>query len=264
MILTIDVGNSHIVMGCYEGKQLAFTERVSTDLHRTELEYAIIFRAVFRMHKIPEQSLEGAVISSVVPPMVEVLRGAITKIAPDIRIFTADSSAPSNVAVIIDDPAQAGSDLVITATAAAEKYGAPVIIINFGTATTISLVDQYSCYVGGAILPGVQLSLDSLVSGTAQLPGISLHRPERVMGTNTVDSMRSGVVFGNAAAIDGMIDRIWRERGYESTALVATGDIADVIIPCCRHRIIVDNELPLHGLRIIYDIMTEEGDASCC
>ncbi len=264
MILTIDVGNSHLVLGCYEGDRIAFTERISTDLRRTELEYAIILRAIFRLHAIPEKTLEGAIISSVVPPMVEVLRGAIARIAPEIRILTADYLVPTNVPLIIDKPGEIGMDLIVSAAAAEHKYGAPVIIINFGTATTISLVDQYSCYVGGAILPGVQLSLNSLVSGTAQLPGISLQRPERVMGTNTVDSMRSGVVFGNAAAIDGMIDRIWKERGYESTALVATGDIADVIIPCCRHRIIVDNELPLHGLRLIYDIITEEGDASCC
>lgn len=263
MILTIDVGNSHLVLGCYDGEHLALTERISTDTHRTGLEYAVIFKAVFRLHHVPLSALEGAVISSVVPSMTTVLRDALAKIAPDIPIFKADSSTPANVPLLIDNPEQAGSDLVITATAAHEKYGAPVIVIQFGTATTLSLVDVYGCYLGGAILPGVELSLHSLVSGTSQLPGISLQRPAHVLGTNTVDSMRSGVIFGNAAAIDGMIDRIWKERGYASTALVATGDLAQTVIPCCRHNIIVDTELPLLGLRIIYDFLREE-DAPCC
>lgn len=263
MILAIDIGNSNLVLGCFEKKQIVFTERISTDLRRTELEYAIIFRAVLDLHRIPKERIEGAIISSVVPPLVEVLHGAIAKIAPDVPILTADSSAPSNVPLIIDEPAQAGSDLVINASAAAEKYGAPVIVINFGTATTISFIDQFSCYVGGAIIPGVQLSLNSLVSGTAQLPNISLTQPPHVLGTNTIDSMRSGAIFGNAAAIDGMIDRFWKERSCTETALVATGDLAEVIIPCCRHKIIVDKELPLHGLRVIYDIIMEEGECGC-
>lgn len=264
MILAIDAGNTHLTLGVFHGERITFTERVSTDLRRTELEYAVIFKNILELHCISAAQIEGAVISSVVPPLVQVLHGAIAKIAPDIRILTADSSVPTGMPLILDDPEQVGTDQIVNAAAAKKKYGAPAIVINFGTAVTISVIDESGCYIGGAILPGVQLSLNSLVSGTAQLPNISLTRPERVMGTNTVDSMRSGVIFGNAAAIDGMLDSILLERGFAHAAITATGDPAEAIIPCCRHSITVDRELTLHGLRIIYDIITEGGATECC
>ena len=264
MILAINAGNTRLTLGVFHGEEIAFTERVSTDLRRTELEYAVIFRNILAMHSIAAEKIMGAIIASVVPPLVQVLHGAIAKLMPRIRILTADSSVPTGVPLIIDEPEQLGTDQIVNAAAAVTKYGAPVIVINFGTAVTITVIDKYSCCIGGANLPGVQLSLNSLVSGTAQLPNISLTTPESVLGRNTVDSMRSGVIFGNAAAIDGMIDRIWKERGYESTNLAATGDLAEVIIPCCRHSITVDRELPLHGLRIIYDIITEGDAPECC
>ncbi len=264
MILAIDVGNSHLVLGGFDGEQIVFTERISTDLRRTELEYAVILRSILELHAVPLTQISGAIICSVVPPMVQTLRAAITKLMPGLRVLTADQYAAVNVPLIIDDPHEIGADLIVAATAALERYGAPAIVIQFGTAVTISVIDQYACYIGGAILPGVELSLHSLVSGTAQLPGISLRVPPHVMGTNTADSMCSGVIFGNAAAIDGMIDRIWKERGYASTALVASGDSAELIIPCCRHKITIDKELPLHGLRIIYDTFMEGGAPTCC
>ncbi len=252
MILAIDIGNSNLVVGCFDRTQIVFTERVSTDLRKTELEYAIVLKAVLELHSTTPQQLEGAVISSVVPPLLHILRAAVAKIAPDVHILTVDNAIETGMPVLLDHPEQVGSDLIVESAAAVAEYGAPVIVIDLGTATTLSVIDRNGCYIGGAILPGVQVSLNSLVSGTAQLPNISLTKPSHVLGTNTVDSMRSGVLYGNAAAIDGMIDRMQKELGYE-TAVVATGDMADAVIPCCRHRITADGELPLKGLRILYE-----------
>jgi len=253
MILAIDIGNSNLVLGCFDKNEIVFTEHVATDLHKTELEYAIILKAVLDLQNTSPQQLEGAVISSVVPPLVPVLRSAIEKIAPDIRILAVDNSIETGLPIHLDHPEQVGTDLIVGAVAAVSEYGTPAIVIDLGTATTLSVIDKDGCYIGGAILTGVQVSLNSLVSGTAQLPSISLTKPDRVLGTNTVDSMRSGVLFGNAAAIDGMIDRIWKELGCE-TSLTATGDLANAVIPCCRHSITVDGTLPLKGLRILYEM----------
>lgn len=262
MILAIDIGNSNLVLGCIDGHKIVFTEQLSTDLRKTELEYAIVLKTVLEFHHIPADQLEGAAISSVVPPLMQVLRAAVSKIAPDISILTVDDTMETGLPVLLDHPEQVGSDLLVDAVAAKEEYGTPVIVIDLGTATTISVIDKDGCYIGGAILPGVQVSLNSLVSGTAQLPNISLTEPAHVLGTNTVDSMRSGAIFGNAAAIDGMIDRIWQELGYE-TALTAVGDLADAVTPCCRHNITVDAALPLKGLRILYE-KNAGRDRTCC
>ncbi len=253
MILAIDIGNSHIVLGCFDNKRIVFTERVATDLKKTELEYAIILKAVLELHGTSPQELEGAVISSVVPPLVPVLCNAIEKISPNIRPLVVDHSIRTGLPIRLDHPEQVGCNLIVDAVGACAEYGTPVIVIDFGTATTLSVIDKEGCYIGGAILPGVQVSLNSLVSGTAQLPNISLTNPSHVLAKNTVDSMKSGVLYGNAAAIDGMIDRIQSELGC-NTALVAAGDLADKVIPCCRHEINVDETLPLKGLRILYEM----------
>ncbi len=253
MILAIDIGNSNLVLGCFDDRWIVFTERVSTDLKKTELEYAIVLKAVLELHGAAPQDLEGAVISSVVPPLVPILKNAIEKISPEIHPLIVDQHIRTGLPIHLDHPEQVGNNLIVDAVAASTEYGNPVIVIDFGTATTLSVIDRGGCYVGGAILPGVQVSLDSLVAGTAQLPNISLTEPSRVLAKNTVDSMKSGILYGNAAAIDGMIDRICEElRGDAS--LVATGDLAETVIPCCCHEITIDKTLPLKGLRILYEM----------
>lgn len=253
MILAIDIGNSHLVLGCFDDKQIVFTERVATDLKKTELEYAIILKAVLELHQAAPQQLEGAVVSSVVPPLVPILKNAIEKISPAIHPLIVDHGIRTELPIRLDHPEQVGNNLIVDAVAASAEYGTPVIVIDLGTATTLSVIDKEGCYIGGAILPGVQVSLNSLVSGTAQLPSISLTKPGRVLGKNTIDSMKSGVLYGNAGAIDGMIERIRNELGCD-TAVVATGDLAGTVIPCCRNKIAVDERLPLKGLRILYEL----------
>ena len=153
--------------------------------------------------------------------------------------------------ILMDNPAQLGADLVVNAVAGLHYYGAPIIMIDMGTATTISVVDEKKNYVGGMILPGVKVSLDSLVNRTSQLPRISLEAPRKVIGRNTIDCMKSGIVMGQAACLDGMIERIYEELGYEAP-VVATGGLAASIVPYCKKKIVCDNELTLKGLGLIY------------
>jgi type III pantothenate kinase len=257
MILAIDMGNTNIVIGCVDDEKIYFIERLSTDLKKTELEYAIGFKTVLELYHIDSEQIKGAIISSVVPQLVNIIKDAIEKII-GLTPMIVGPGLKSGLNLLMDQPKQVGCDLVVDAVAAIHEYGAPVIVVDIGTATTISVVDKNKNYIGGVILPGVKVSLDSLVSRTAQLPRISLEAPRKVVGKNTVDCMKSGIIYGNASCIDGVIDRIKQETGYTKengcdAKVVATGGLAEVIVPNCRTDIILDNELLLKGLKLIYD-----------
>ena len=251
MILALDVGNTNIVAGCIDGEEILFIERIKTDTSKTELEYVVLFQALMYLHKINHDDIEGAIISSVVPPLNNTITGAVRKmygiepkiICPGIK---------TGLKIKVDDPATVGSDLIADAVAGMEYYGAPLIMIDMGTATTISVIDRDKNFLGGMIMPGIMVSMDSLVNRTSQLPRIALEPPRKVIGSNTIDCMKSGIILGQASSMDGMIDRIWRELGYE-TKVVATGGLASSIIPNCSHDIIIDNELILKGLKVIYE-----------
>lgn len=257
MILAIDMGNTNIVIGCVDDNGILFEERLSTDLSKTELEYAIGFKTVLEIYKVEPQDIKGAIISSVVPQLVNIIKSAVEKTI-GITPLIVGPGIKTGLNILMDQPRQVGSDQIVDAVAALNVYGAPAIIIDMGTATTISVVDEKGEYIGGAILPGIRVSMDSLVSRTAQLPRISLDTPKGVMGKNTVDCMKSGAIYGNASCIDGMIDRIieangFGENGKKLPAIVATGGLVGDIIPHCKHNICMDQGLLLKGLRIIYD-----------
>lgn len=258
MVLAIDMGNTNIVIGCVDDEKVYFEERLSTDLSKTELEYVVIFKTVLELYEIDSTQIQGAIISSVVPPLVNIIKAAVEKLL-NISPMIVGPGIKTGLNILMDEPRRVGSDLVVDAVAAIKEYGVPAIVIDIGTATTISVVDSSSNYIGGVILPGVRVSLDSLVSRTAQLPRISLEAPGHVIGKNTVDCMKSGIIYGNAACIDGMIDRLIAEldaakEGKQSNIkVIATGGLSNVIVPECRHKIIVDHELLLKGLKIIYD-----------
>lgn len=257
MILAIDMGNTNIVIGCVDDDKVYFEERLSTNLSKTELEYAIGFKTVLELNHIKSEDIQGAIISSVVPQLVNIIKEAVEKII-GITPLIVGPGVKTGLNIMMDQPAQVGSDLVVDAVAAISEYGVPAIVIDIGTATTISIVDHKKNYVGGAILPGVKVSLDSLVSRTAQLPRISMEAPKHVIGKNTIDCMKSGIIYGNASCIDGMIDRIKEETGYDKKSgqeakVIATGGLAKVIVPNCRNKIILDNLLLLKGLKVIYD-----------
>ena len=250
MIVAVDIGNTNIVIGCMDGEKVCFVERVSTNLAGTELEYVVEVRALLELYHIGVGDITGSIISSVVPPLNNIVKSSLEKMFHQTPLVVGPG-LKTGLNILMDNPAQLGSDLVVNAVAGLHYYGAPIIMIDMGTATTISVVDQKKSYIGGMILPGVKVSLDSLVNRTSQLPRISLEAPKKVIGRNTIDCMKSGIVMGQAACLDGMIDRIFDELGYKAP-VVATGGLAGSIVPYCKREIICDNELTLKGLGLIY------------
>lgn len=250
MILAIDIGNTNTVIGCCRGQSILFVERLSTAPSRTVLEYAISIKNVLELYKIDRNELSGSIISSVVPPLTNLFCDAVEKII-GIRPMVVGPGVKTGLNILMDNPAQVGSDLIVNAVAAIAEYPAPLIIVDMGTATTLSVIDRNKNYIGGMILPGIRVSLDSLVSRTSQLVRISLEAPKRLIGKNTAECMKSGIIHGNAACIDGMIDRIEQEIG-EKTTVIATGGLAAKITPHCTHEILLDDALLLKGLMYIY------------
>lgn len=250
MILAVDIGNTNIVIGCMDGEKVCFVERVSTNQANTELEYVVEFRALFDLYRIGVEDITGSIISSVVPPLNNIVKSSLEKLFHQTPLVVGPG-LKTGLNILMDNPAQLGSDLVVNAVAGLHYYGAPIIMIDMGTATTISVVDEKKNYIGGMILPGVKVSLDSLVNRTSQLPRISLEPPKKVIGRNTIDCMKSGIVMGQAACLDGMIERIFDELGYKAP-VVATGGLAGSIVPYCKREIVCDNELTLKGLGLIY------------
>lgn len=250
MILTIDIGNTVVTVGTVSRAGIHFVEQISTDPGKTDLEYAVAFRTILELYKIPSKPLTGSIISSVVPPLTPVINRALTKIIGSPALVVGPG-VKTGLSICIDHPEQLGSDMVVNAVAAIAEYPLPLVIIDMGTATTFSVVGEEGRYQGGAILPGIRTSLDALVSHTAQLPRISFEAPTRTIAKNTVDSMKCGIVYGSAAMVDGMLDRMEEEFGRHLDA-VATGAAAPSVIPHCRHSILYDETLPLKGLYRIY------------
>ena len=250
MILAIDVGNTNIVAGCCEGDKILLMERFTTNHHATILEYAILINAVLDMAKIKKESITGAIISSVVPAVTDTIKAAIKKLT-GADALVVGPGLRTGLAIKTDNPAQLGSDLVVDAVAGISEYGAPLVIFDLGTATTVSVINARQEYIGGMIMPGVMISLNAMVSGTSQLPKISLDPPKKLVGTNTVDCMKSGILYGTAASMDGVIDRIRGEIG--AAKVVATGGLAGKIVPLCKNKVIHDDELLIKGLMLLYN-----------
>ena len=214
------------------------------------------FKTLLELYRIGLGEITGCIIASVVPPLNNVVKTAMEKLFR-LTPLLVGPGVKTGLNILMDNPAQVGADLIVNAVAGLQYYGAPIIMIDMGTATTISVVDEKKNYIGGMILPGVKVSLDSLVNRTSQLPRISLEPPKKVIGKNTIDCMKSGIIMGQAACIDGMTQRIQEELGYQAT-VVATGGLAGSIIPYCRQNVIHDDELTLKGLNIIYHKNTEQ------
>ena len=251
MILAVDVGNTNIVFGGISEGKTSFISRIGTDKNKTADEYAVQIKILIELNGLSSKDFEGGIISSVVPQINEMLRLAVKKVIGHTPMVVGPG-IKTGLNIKIDNPAQLGSDLVVGAVAAVALYAKPLMVIDMGTATTICVVDKDSCYRGGVIIPGVKVSMESLTRNAAQLQGISIEAPKKAIGTNTIDCMRSGVVFGNAALIDGLIDRMSLE--VEGTpVIIATGGLSPMIIPYCKHDIIINDELLLYGLEIIYN-----------
>ena len=251
MILAVDIGNTNIVIGCCDNDRILFRERVSTSLIATDLEYAVTLRTAVEMNGLDGSQIDGAIISSVVPTITNTVKAAVEKYTK-VKCKIVGPGMKTGLSIKIDNPAQLGSDLVVDAVAGTSEYEAPMIIIDMGTATTLSAIDKDKNYLGGMILPGIMVSHDSLISRTSQLPRIALEKPKKVIGTNTVDCIKGGILYGSAGAIDGICERMKQELGKNCT-VVATGGLAPVVVPLCKTKIILDEDLLLKGLVLIYN-----------
>lgn len=253
MILAVNVENTHTVFGCVnETGSVQPILKIPTDRAETEFGYAVKMKQVLELYRIEASGLEGAVISSVVPSVTQVMQRAVRMLVGK-EPLVVGAGIKTGLHIAIDDPGTVASDLVATAVAVKEAYSLPCIIVDMGTATTLTVVDERGRYVGGAIYPGVGTSLDALAESAALLPGIEVSPPQKIIASNTVDSMKAGIVYGSAGAVDGILDRFAQELGREPAAIVATGCLAEKICPYCRHEIVIDEQLLLKGLGHIWE-----------
>ena len=250
MLLAIDIGNTNIVIGCIRNDEIVFKARIATDRTRTSDQYGVEIKNMVEAYGVQLKDIDDCIISSVVPPVFNSVKTGVIKVIGK-QPMVVGPGLKTGLNIHMDVPGQVGSDRIVIAVAALAEYEAPLVLMDLGTATTIEVVEPENVYMGGVIVPGVMVSLDALTSRAAQLPGISLDKPKSVIGRNTVDCMRSGMMYGTAAMIDGVVDRIEEELGHPST-LIATGGLAQFITPLCKHKIILEKELLLKGLNIIY------------
>lgn len=250
MLLAIDIGNTNIVIGCIKDDEILFKARIATDQIRTSDQYGVEIKNMLEAFGIQKSDISDCIISSVVPPVFHSIRTGVIKVIGK-QPMVVGPGLKTGLNIHMDVPSQVGSDRIVAAVAALAEYEAPLILMDMGTATTIEVVEPNNVYMGGVIFPGVKISLDALTSRAAQLPGISLEKPKQVIGKNTIDCMRSGMMYGTAAMIDGIVERIEEELGHSST-LVATGGMAQFITPLCKRKIILEKDLLLKGLNILY------------
>ena len=251
MILAIDIGNTNIVLGCLEGRQILKEARMATDILKTSDQYCAELFGMLNLLEVDRKSIEGTIISSVVPPVLNSFRTAIIKLTGK-KPLVVGPGIKTGINILLDNPAMAGGDLIVGAVAALAEYQPPLLLIDMGTATTITAIDARGNFLGGCVCPGVKISAEALSGKTAQLPAVSLEAPKRAIGRNTVDCMQSGLMMGHAAMVDGMLDRMEAELGGQAN-VVATGGIARFVIPMCRRKMVYDKDLLLKGLAILYE-----------
>ena len=250
MLLAIDIGNTNLVIGCFCDDKILFKARIATDRTRTSDQYGVEIKSMLEAYGVKRSDIDDCIISSVVPPVFNSVRTGVIKIIGK-QPMVVGPGLKTGLNIHVDVPSQVGSDRIVIAVAALAEYKAPLLLMDLGTATTIEAVEPDNVYMGGVIFPGVRVSLDALTSRAAQLPGISLDQPKQVIGKNTVDCMRSGMMYGTAAMIDGLVERMEEELGHRCT-LIATGGLAQFITPLCKREIILEKDLLLKGLNIIY------------
>jgi len=250
MILTIDVGNSNIVLGGVKDDEILFEARLRTDSTKTSDEYCIDLKMILDVYGFSAKDVEGSIIASVVPQVLNSMKTSVLKLTGKTPLVVGPG-LKTGLNIAIENPSQTGADLVVGCVAALREHQAPMIVIDMGTATTMIVLDKNSAMIGGCIMPGVKISMDALTDRTALLPGLQLDQPKRAIGRNTIDCMRSGLMLGAACMIDGMIERMEEELGYKTT-VIATGGIAKFVIPMCRREIVYDKDLLVKGLATLY------------
>ena len=250
MILVVDIGNSNVVIGGVEGDNILFEARLRTDSTKTSDEYCIDIKSILDINSANRDTVEGAIIASVVPQVLNTIQTAVMKLTGK-KALVVGPGLKTGLNIAIDNPSQTGADLVVGCVAALREHKPPMIVIDMGTATTMVVLDKNGSLIGGSISPGVKISMDALTGGTALLPGLQLDQPKRAIGRNTIDCMRSGIMMGTACMLDGMIQRMEEELGYE-TRVIITGGIARFVAPLCRREMIYDKDLLVKGLAALY------------
>ena len=256
MLLTIDIGNTETSVGLFDGENLVGDWRLSTDVDRTPDETRLWLRSLLEMEEFSSSDVEGMALASVVPSVTQAFRSFGDRMGPG-RVLVIEPGVRTGVPILIDNPREVGADRVVNSVAARERYGAPVIVVDFGTSTNFDVVDHDGAYVGGAIAPGLVIATNALISGTAALRRVEFSPPRSPLGKGTVEAIQSGAIYGHAGLVDGIMERLVAEIGGEATR-VATGGLAPTIVPHCRSVEIVDEHLTLDGLRMIYE-MNQEG-----
>ena len=250
MILAVDIGNSNIAIGGVEGKEICFKAKIRTEPTKTSDDYCIDLRILMDVNQTSPERVEGAIIASVVPEVLNSVKTAIRKLTGKTALVVGPG-LKTGLNLAVENPAQTGADIVAGCVAALREHQPPLIVVDMGAATTMMVLDESGSFVGGSISPGVKMSLDALTDRTALLPGLQLDRPKRTIGSNTNDAMRSGIMLGAAAMLDGMCQRMEEELGMPAT-VIATGTMARFVTPLCSRPIIYDNDLLLKGLAILY------------
>ena len=253
MLFVIDVGNTNTVMGLYNGDTLVQSFRMSTDKNRSSDEMGLFFMQILMTLNLTIKDIDDVIIASVVPPLMHSLENAVKKYL-HITPYVVSSKTPLGMKILIDNPKELGTDRLVNAFAAAYLYGGPIIIIDLGTATTFCAVNENGDYLGGAIYPGIKISIDALVEKTAKLPRVEIKKPQTAIGRNTVSSMQAGAVYGQAGQVDRIVAEIKKELNEENVKVIATGGLSVLIAPESQAIDIVDKTLTLDGLRVIYDM----------
>lgn len=250
MILTIDIGNSNIVIGGVEEEKILFEARLRTESTKTSDQYCVDLKILLDVYGIQSSRIEGAIIASVVPQVLNSFQTAIKKLTGKTSLIVGPG-LKTGLNIKIENPAQTGADLVVGSVAALREHKPPLIVVDMGTATTMVVLDETGALIGGCICPGVKISMDALTDRTALLPGLQLDQPKKAIGRNTIDCMRSGIMMGNAAMLDGMVERMEEELGKKCT-VIATGGIAKFIVPMCKTPVVYDKDLIVKGLSALY------------
>lgn len=252
MLLAIDIGNTNIVLGVYRKEELVACWRLATDVHKMADEYTVLLSNLLSNEGLSKSEMKGSAISCVVPPLLPIFQ-EVCREHLKVEPLVVGPGIKTGVRILIDNPRELGADRIVNAIAARRLHGTPAIVIDFGTATTFDVVSKEGDYLGGAIAPGIGISAEALYREAAQLPRIELALPQKVIGKNTVASMQSGVLFGYVALVEGMVERIEEELGEEAK-VIATGGLAGVIAKETSVIQVVNLNLTLEGLRIVYEM----------
>lgn len=254
MLLVIDVGNTNIVFGVYEGKELLYDWRIATEKDRTSDEYGLLFEQIFKYHGIDPKEVEDVIISSVVPPLMHTLPAMSTKYF-GIEPIVVGPGVKTGMNIKYDNPREVGADRIVNAVAAYELYGGPLIIVDVGTALTFCAVSKEGDYLGGAIAPGIKISTEALFMRTAKLPKVEIVKPDKVIAKNTANSIQSGVVYGYIGMVDYIVEKMIEEMNPngDKVNVIGTGGFSTLIASESRYIETIDKLLTLKGLRIVFE-----------